>query len=304
MADKLLYVLAGYDDDTEERLSGMQNKLYELGFFGVQTKNIPMHFTLGSFETEREEEMKERLIRLSKSVREFAVDLSKIGLFQNPSEPVLFVKLEESREILELREHFKDNVDVFPWAAHTTLLIDKPEVIREAQKHVMEEFCPFSGKVTTLHLYEFFPARHILSVRLTTEEPEWLYSEEAFTIYADCMYKPELGKYRELMKQYMDSPAVMILVNQTDSDVSAIMVSEFTDDDTKILGIAVAEKYRGYGIGRKMTEDLHQMSAGRPLLAETDGDALGFYRSCGFSVEKIRKRYPDGIAERYLCRLL
>ncbi|MBP3297438.1 MAG: 2'-5' RNA ligase, partial [Lachnospiraceae bacterium] len=136
MADKLLYVLAGYDDDTEERLSGMQNKLYELGFFGVQTKNIPMHFTLGSFETEREEEMKERLIRLSKSVREFAVDLSKIGLFQNPSEPVLFVKLEESREILELREHFKDNVDVFPWAAHTTLLIDKPEVIREAQKHV------------------------------------------------------------------------------------------------------------------------------------------------------------------------
>ena len=304
MADKLLYVLAGYDDDTEERLSGMQNKLYELGFFGVQTKNIPMHFTLGSFETEREEEMKERLIRLSKSVREFAVDLSKIGLFQNPSEPVLFVKLEESREILELREHFKDNVDVFPWAAHTTLLIDKPEVIREAQKHVMEEFCPFSGKVTTLHLYEFFPARHILSVRLTTEEPEWLYSEEAFTIYADCMYKPELGKYRKLMKQYMDSPAVMILVNQTDSDVSAIMVSEFTDDDTKILGIAVAEKYRGYGIGRKMTEDLHQMSAGRPLLAETDGDALGFYRSCGFSVEKIRKRYPDGIAERYLCRLL
>jgi ribosomal protein S18 acetylase RimI-like enzyme len=241
---------------------------------------------------------------MSKSVREFAVDLDKIGLFQNPSEHVLFVKPEESREMLALREHFKDNVDVYPWAAHTTLLIDKPEVIQVAQKHVMEEFCTFSGKVTTLHLYEFFPARHILSVRLTSEEPEWFYSEEAFAIYADCMYKPEIGKYQKLMKQYMDSPAVMILVNQTDSDVSAIMVSEFTDDDTKILGIAVAEKYRGYGIGRKMTEDLRQMSANRPLLAETDGDAVGFYRSCGFSVEKIRKRYPDGIAERYLCRLL
>lgn len=304
MADKLLYVLAGYDDDTEEKLSGMQNKLYKLGFSGVQTKNIPMHFTLGSFETEREEELKERLIRLSKSVREFAVDLSKIELFQNPSEHVLFVKPEENREMLALREQFQDNVDVFPWEAHTTLLIDKPEVIQVAQKHVLEEFRPFSGKVTTLHLYEFFPARLILSVRLIAEEPKWLYSEEAFAIYADCMYKPELGKYRELMKQYMDSPAVMILLNQRDGDVSAIMVSEFTDDDTKILGIAVAEKYRGCGIGRKMTEDLCRMSAGRPLLAETDGDAVGFYRSCGFSVEKIRKRYPDGIAERYLCRLL
>lgn len=304
MAEKLLYVLAGYDDDTEEKLTGMQKKLYELGFTGVQTKDIPMHFTLGSFDVSREEELKERLIRMSKSLREFAVDLDKIGLFQNPSEHVLFVKPEESREMLALREHFKDNVDVYPWAAHTTLLIDKPEVIQVAQKHVMEEFCPFSGKVTTLHLYEFFPARHILSVRLTSEEPEWFYSEEAFAIYADCMYKPELEKYREMMKKYIESPTVMILVNQTDGDVSAIMVSEFTDDDTKILGIAVAEKYRGYGIGRKMTEDLRQMSANRPLLAETDGDAVGFYRSCGFSVEKIRKRYSDGIAERYLCRLL
>ena len=304
MAEKLLYVLAGYDDDTEEKLTGMQKKLYELGFTGVQTKDIPMHFTLGSFDVSREEELKERLIRMSKSVREFAVDLDKIGLFQNPSEHVLFVKPEESREMLALREHFKYNVDVFPWAAHTTLLIDKPEVIREAQKHVVEEFRPFIGKVTTLHLYEFFPARHIMSVRLIAEDTEWLYSEEAFAIYADCMYKPELGKYRKLMKQYMDSPAVMILVNQTDGDVSAIMVSEFTDDDTKILGIAVAEKYRGCGIGRKMTKELRRMSADRPLLAETDCDAVGFYRSCGFSVEKIRKRYPDGIAERYLCRLL
>ncbi len=304
MAEKLLYVLAGYDDDTEENLTGMQKKLYELGFTGVQTKDIPMHFTLGSFDVSREEELKERLIRMSKSVREFAVDLDKIGLFQNPSEHVLFVKPEESREMLALREHFKDNVDVFPWAAHTTLLIDKPEVIRDAQKHVVEEFRPFTGKVTTLHLYEFFPARHIMSVRLIAEDTEWLYSEESFEIYADCMYKPNLEKYREMMKKYIESPAVMILVNQTDGDVSAIMVSEFTDDDTKILGIAVAEKYRGCGIGRKMTEDLRQMSADRTLLAETDGDAVGFYRSCGFSVEKIRKRYPDGIAERYLCRLL
>ncbi len=304
MAEKLLYVLAGYDDDTEEKLTGMQKKLYELGFTGVQTKDIPMHFTLGSFDVSREEELKERLIRLSKSVREFAVDLNKIGLFQNPSEHVLFVKPEESREILELREHFKDNVDVFPWVAHTTLLIDKPEVIREAQNHVVEEFRPFTGKVTTLHLYAFFPARHIMSVRLIAEDTEWLYSEESFEIYADCMYKPNLEKYREMMKKYIESPAVMILVNQTDGDVSAIMVSEFTDDGTKILGIAVAEKYRGCGIGRKMTKELRRMSAARPLLAETDCDAVGFYRSCGFRVEMIRKQYQDGIVERYLCSLL
>ena len=48
MAEKALYVLAGYDDDTEKLLSGIQNKLYEQGFSGVQTKGIPMHFTITS----------------------------------------------------------------------------------------------------------------------------------------------------------------------------------------------------------------------------------------------------------------
>lgn len=170
MAEKLLYVLAGYDDNTEEKLSGMQNKLYELGFSGVQTKDIPMHFTLGSFDVSREEELKERLIRLSGSLKEFDVDFSHIDMFQNPSVHVLFVKPQENGEMLALREHFKDNVDVFPWEAHTTLLIDKPDVIREAQKYVTEEFCSFSGKATTLHLYEFFPARHILSVQLSSKQ--------------------------------------------------------------------------------------------------------------------------------------
>ena len=41
MAGKALYILAAYDDRTEERLSGIQNRLYELGFSGIQTKNIP-----------------------------------------------------------------------------------------------------------------------------------------------------------------------------------------------------------------------------------------------------------------------
>ena len=57
MTDKALYVLAGYDDETEKTLSGIQHKLYDLGFSGVQTKNIPMHFTLGSYAADREEEL-------------------------------------------------------------------------------------------------------------------------------------------------------------------------------------------------------------------------------------------------------
>jgi 2'-5' RNA ligase len=166
MAEKSLYVLAGYDDETEAKLAGMQQHLYELGFSGTQTKDIPMHFTLGQFDTSGEQKLKDRLSALSGSMGAFEVDFSNLGLFENPEREVLFVRPKISVEMLELQDHFSDRIDQFPWLPHTTLLIDKPEVIEEARKVVLEEFRAFSGKVTTLYLYEFWPTRHVLTVQL------------------------------------------------------------------------------------------------------------------------------------------
>ena len=78
---KALYVLAGYDDNTEKYLSGIQNKLYESGFVGTQTKNIPMHTTLGSFPCEKEEELVEYLKKLSAEEKAFDVTFNHVGMF-------------------------------------------------------------------------------------------------------------------------------------------------------------------------------------------------------------------------------
>ena len=169
MADKALYVLAGYDDDTEAKLAGIQQRLYDLGFSGTQTKDIPMHVTMGQFDTSKEQELKERLIALSKSVKAFTADFNHIGLFEHPENEVMFIQPKISVEWLELRDRFSDNIDTFPWSPHTTLLIDRPAVIDEALKVVMEEFRAFSGKVTTLYLYEFWPTWHVLTVQLKKE---------------------------------------------------------------------------------------------------------------------------------------
>ena len=53
---KFLCVLAGYDYNTGSKLQGIQDHLYEIGFDGVQTKDIPMHITLGTYEVTKEEE--------------------------------------------------------------------------------------------------------------------------------------------------------------------------------------------------------------------------------------------------------
>ena len=82
-----------------------------------------------------------------------------MGIFGGSS--VLFIAPDPNRGLLELKERFGDS---YNWTPHTTMIIDKPENVIKALPLVMNEFTAFSGKVTSLHLYEFFPTRHILSV--------------------------------------------------------------------------------------------------------------------------------------------
>lgn len=76
---------------------------------------------------------------------------------------VLFIAPDSSKELLELKENFGES---FGWTPHTTMIIDKPEVILKTLPIVIKEFSSFCGQITTLHLYEFWPTRHILSVCL------------------------------------------------------------------------------------------------------------------------------------------
>ena len=158
---KALYILAGYDEATEKRLSDLQNKLYSLGFTGTHTKNIPMHVTLGSFPTDMEEELEKKLQELSEVTAPVKTTFNHIGIFGGGR--VLFLCPDVSHELLALKENF-GSAD--GWTAHSTLLIDEPETVLGALPAVMEDFSSFAGEFTALHLYEFFPARHICSVQL------------------------------------------------------------------------------------------------------------------------------------------
>lgn len=159
MPDRFLCVLAGYDDETERRLAALQRGLYEAGFSGTQTKNIPMHITVGTFPVEEEERAADMVRRIAAGTQPFELSLSHIGMFAGSK--VLFVAPDGKRELLELREHFGAS---HGWVPHTTMLIDRPETIYQALPVLMNAFAPSCGTITCLQLYEFFPARHILTV--------------------------------------------------------------------------------------------------------------------------------------------
>lgn len=161
MPDKFLCVLAGYDEATEARLSALQQRLYDAGFIGTHTKDIPMHVTVGYGDCSNESEWIEKLRRAAASAQPFDAAFNHIGIFGGGK--VLFVAPDASHALLNLKENFgsADN-----WTPHTTMLIDEPDEIRRALPILLEEFSAFRGQFTQLHLYEFWPARHILTVPL------------------------------------------------------------------------------------------------------------------------------------------
>jgi 2'-5' RNA ligase len=159
MKDKFLCVLAGYDVNTERKLSDIQNKLYEKGFVGNHTKDLPQHITLGTFPVNKENEIVNLLKKVAKETRQFEISFNHIGIFGGNE--VLFVSPDTNYNLLKLKENFCES---FNWTPHTTMLIDEAENILKAVPIVAEYFKTFQGQVQTIHLYEFWPSRHILTV--------------------------------------------------------------------------------------------------------------------------------------------
>lgn len=164
LKNKLLCVMAGYDDDTENYLSEIQKKLYEQGFCGTHTKNIPQHITLGTFDIEKEEELVNLLNSIAQKINSFDITFNHIGIFNGSK--ALFIAPDTSKNLIELKEMFEDSSN---WTPHTTMLIDEPEVIFKAMPVVLDNFKSFKGKVESIHLYEFWPANNILSVELNSK---------------------------------------------------------------------------------------------------------------------------------------
>ena len=131
----------------------------------------------------------------------------------------------------------------------------------------------------------------------------WLLSEEAFLIYASCMYRPTYEDFKMQMEDLLNDPSVRIFVCENQGDKAGMMVLKYSNAVAEIIGIAVPEKLHRRGIGRNMIQFVLKSESLEKLEAQTDDDSVGFYRKCGFAVERIVVDYPDGSVVRYNCVL-
>lgn len=81
--------------------------------------------------------------------------------------------------------------------------------------------------------------------------------------------------------------------------ISGLLGIEFQEDRVVIKHIAVLESHMNMGIGCSMIQGLRSSYSTAALQAETDDDAVGFYRRCGFKCEEIHGKY----GRRWRCIL-
>lgn len=90
-----------------------------------------------------------------------------------------------------------------------------------------------------------------------------------------------------------------VTAQHLDRLVAAVCV-HLDGTEGRITAVAVSAGDRGRGWGRSLMTALPSLLGASILTAETDHQAVGFYRALGFSVRSLGEKYPG--VERFACR--
>ena len=131
-------------------------------------------------------------------------------------------------------------------------------------------------------------------------------------VFGLSMFEPTREKALARFRSYAADPSVTILVHRAAAATPAVrdgpegridscIAYRRTGDSLELINIGTVPAVRGTGLGRRLIEAVLGREKPRSVWLETDNDAVGFYRRCGFSIASLGEKYP-GI-ERFECRL-
>ena len=111
------------------------------------------------------------------------------------------------------------------------------------------------------------------------------------------------GKLDDAIREYKSRTNLHLYGYETDEELVGIIGFEMSDgNDLIIRHIAVKPEYRGLGYGRGQILEVIDLMKPKRVIAETDEDAVDFYRWIGFEVESLGEKDPG--VERFRCTFL
>lgn len=121
-------------------------------------------------------------------------------------------------------------------------------------------------------------------------------------LLAMSILNPTMERLDALCAQYHSAPSWTLFgYRLNDMLIGCLGIQVIAADSAAIKHIAVLSSAQRRGVGRHMIEQLQKQYGFHHLKAETDHDAVGFYRRCGFSIESLGELYPG--TERFGCEI-
>lgn len=113
-----------------------------------------------------------------------------------------------------------------------------------------------------------------------------------------CVF-PDPDKVEAVLKKYEQNPGDELWGYESEGEVVGIIGFRKHGKEIEILHIAVHPELRGAGFGRGMILELIHQEQPDVVKAETDEEAVDFYRNIGFVIESRGEVYPG--VERFTC---
>ena len=127
---------------------------------------------------------------------------------------------------------------------------------------------------------------------------------KTYDIYKNCMFMPSKEKFDEKIDRFLSNNFIKIFACLYCGEIKGVIIISFLEQHKiEIIGIAVDLSVRRKGIAsfmiKKLSDDYNLIS----VYAETDYDAIDFYRKNGFKIERFSKVYEGENVTRYKCEL-
>lgn len=135
-------------------------------------------------------------------------------------------------------------------------------------------------------------------VQAICDETDALWSPDVYGLLAPSVYAPTPEKLAARAAQYAAQPDVRAFTLRCGGIRTAILVARMHVPCAELLDFAVTPAAQRHGLGRRMLAFLFDVCGIETIAAETDNDAVGFYRRCGFSIAPAA---PRGGTARWRC---
>ncbi|MBQ7106585.1 MAG: GNAT family N-acetyltransferase [Clostridia bacterium] len=117
-------------------------------------------------------------------------------------------------------------------------------------------------------------------------------------LLAPSVYNPTEERLLNRSKKYQEDENTNIYAYKDNGEHKGIVIFKIANNSATILDIAVKPEYQGQGIGSILIDFIFDRFEVDNITAETDDDAIGFYKKYGFTVANTKVEFDT---KRYVC---